>query len=169
MVKKTVKLDKKLHDRKGFDCGIDALNNYLKVMANQQSSKDSARTFVLEDKDKPEKIVGYYTLTMNSLDFKKLPTKLQNKHKNADVGGLIARLAIDNHYKGKGIGRWLLLDALKRFLLASEGTGFPLVTVDAKEGAIQFYEKYGFTAFQDIPEKLFITIAEIRLYFPNES
>ncbi|MEA1921175.1 MAG: GNAT family N-acetyltransferase, partial [Pseudomonadota bacterium] len=60
----TVVLDKDKHDRKRFDCGIEALNSYLKIMANQQSKKDNTRTFVLEDDRHPERIIGYYSLTM---------------------------------------------------------------------------------------------------------
>ncbi|EJL6268265.1 N-acetyltransferase, partial [Vibrio cholerae] len=39
---------------------------------------------------------------------------------------------------------------------------FPIVIVDAKDGAKHFYERYGFQAFQDAENKLFITIADIR-------
>ena len=34
----SVPLDKKRHDRNYFDCGTEILNNYLRLMANQQSS-----------------------------------------------------------------------------------------------------------------------------------
>lgn len=40
--------------------------------------------------------------------------------------------------------------------------GFPLVVVDAKYGAKLFYEKYGFVAFADAGQKLFMTVADIR-------
>lgn len=82
---KTVRLDKGKHDRNGFDCGIDALNHYLRLMANQQASKDNTRTFVLEDVTQPERLIGYYTLTMIPLELAKLPAKLQKKHHNAQV------------------------------------------------------------------------------------
>jgi len=62
----TVQLDKNKHDRNYFDCGVEALNNYLKVMASQQSKKDNTRTFVLTDENKPERIIGYYTLRAHS-------------------------------------------------------------------------------------------------------
>ncbi len=48
----SVALDKNKHDRKNFDCGIDALNNYLKLTANQQSTKNNSRTYILEDEKK---------------------------------------------------------------------------------------------------------------------
>jgi len=55
-----------------------------------------------------------------------------------------------------------LVDALKKLLIASEVVAFPIVVVDAKEGAVKFYEHFGFTPFQDTPNKLFITIATVR-------
>ncbi|PSV44097.1 GNAT family N-acetyltransferase [Photobacterium indicum] len=159
---KTVQLDKAKHDRHRFDCGIDALNNYLKIMASQQAKKDNTRTFVLEDINCTEHVIGYYTLTMAPIDLTSLPTKLLKKHHNASSGGLIARLAVDQRYKGNGYGEWLLIDALRKLLMASETVAFPVVIVDAKDGAEYFYEKYGLTAFQDAENKLFITIADVR-------
>lgn len=164
----TVQLDKNKHNRKRFDCGVAALNSYLRMMANQQAGKDNSRTFVLEEATNPEHIIGYYTLTMAPIDLGAIPAKLQKRHQNAHAGGLIARLAVDKRYANRGFGEWLLIDALKKLLSASETVAFPLVIVDAKDGAIQFYEKYGFTAFMDTPNKLFITVADIRTSLNRE-
>lgn len=158
----TVPLDKKNHNRKDFDCGVDALNNYLRMMASQQSAKDNTRTFVLEDVKNPAHIIGYYTLTMTSLDLTLLPQPLQKKHTNVHSVGLIARLAVDRRYFKQGYGEWLLIDALRKLLLASESVAFPLVVVDSKEGAIQFYKKFGFECFLDRTNKLYMTIVDIR-------
>ena len=158
----TVKLDKATHDRQHFDCGVESLNNYLKVMASQQSQKDNTRTFVLVEEQNSARVIAYYTLTMTPIDLSALPDKLQKKHHNASSGGLITRLAIDKRYAKQGYGEWLLIDALNRLLQASETVAFPVVIVDAKDGAIGFYEKFGFTPFQDSTNKLFLTIADIR-------
>ena len=158
----SVPLDKSKHDRKRFDCGIEALNNYLRLMANQHSVRDNTRTYVLEEESHPSHIIGYYTLTMIPLDLGSLPSRLQKKYQNIRAGGLIARLAVDTRYAGNGYGEWLLIDALKKLLSASESVGFPVVIVDAKDGSAQFYEKFGFRAFKDTPGKLFITISDIR-------
>ncbi|GAD78232.1 GNAT family N-acetyltransferase [Vibrio ezurae] len=159
----TVLLEKAKHDRKRFNCGTEALNNYLKVMASQQAKKDNTRTFVLEDENDNTHIIGFYTLTMTPIDLKALPEKLQKKHQSSTSGGLIARLAVDDRYKGRGFGEWLLIDALRKLLTASDSVAFPVVVVDAKDGATQFYEHYGFTPFQDADNKLFITISDIRV------
>ena len=95
----TVPLDKNKHDRKFFDCGVEALNSYIKAMASQQSKKDNTRTFVLEDDTHQERIIGYYTLTMAPINIAALSIKLRKKHHNVSAGGLIARLAVDKRFK----------------------------------------------------------------------
>jgi GNAT superfamily N-acetyltransferase len=107
--------------------------------------------------------VGYYALTMIPLELDKLPLKLQKKHQIARAGGLIVRLAVDPRYARQGFGEWLVIDALRKLLIASDVVAFPFITVDAKDGAAPFYEKLGFTPLQDSPKKLYMTIADVRL------
>ncbi|MEZ5534094.1 MAG: GNAT family N-acetyltransferase [Thiolinea sp.] len=124
----TVVLDRKKHNRKRFDCGVEPLNNYLAMMVNQQGAKDNARTFVLEDRLTPAHVVGYYTLTMTSMDLGALPVSLQRK-----------------------------------LLVASGPVAFPLVVVGAKaEGAVGFYERFGFASFMDISDQLYMSVADVR-------
>ena len=158
----SVPLDGCRHDRSRFDCGVRALNNYLRLMANQQSRKDNARTCVLEDESEHDHIVGYYTLTMIPVDLDALPIRLRKRHQNARTAGLIARLAVDRRYARRGFGAWLLVDALRKALSASDTIGFPLIVVDAKDGASAFYEKHGFTPFLEQPDRLFITVSDVR-------
>lgn len=99
---------------------------------------------------------------MTPINLKSLPEKLPKKHFSSTSGGLIARLAVDKRYKGNGLGEWLLIDSLKKLLNASETVAFPIIIVDAKEGAKHFYEKYGFRPFQEAENKLFITVADVR-------
>jgi predicted GNAT family N-acyltransferase len=75
---------------------------------------------------------------------------------------LIARLAVDESDKGRGFGEWLLIDALAKLLAANDSVAFPVVIVDVKDGAKQFYVRYGFQQFQEVENKLFITIADVR-------
>lgn len=161
----SIQLNKKRHERQNFDCGVEALNNYLKLMANQHSIKDNSRTYLLEDSKNANQIIGFYTLTMVSIDLSLLPKNLQKKHHNNYSAGLIARLAVDKRYAKKGFGAWLLVDALKKLLMASDTVGFPMIVVDAKEGSSTFYEQFGFTPFIDEENKLFISVADVRASF----
>ena len=124
--------------------------------------KDNTRTFVLEDERSPEHNIAYYILTMTSVNLGSLPEKFKKKHKNMQAAGLISRLAFDKQYVGQGYGEWILIDALKKLLAASKSVVFPLIIVDANDGVVGFYEKFGFTAFFDTTNKLFISIADVR-------
>jgi len=53
-------------------------------------------------------------------------------------------------------------DALKKLVLASDQFAFPVIIVDAKAGAIQFHEKFGFISFAHQANKLIITVADVR-------
>ena len=142
----TVLLDKAKHDRSRFNCGVEALNNYFKMMASQQAKKDNSRTFVLEDDSNNAQIIGFYTLTMTPIDLNALPKNLQKKHSSTTSGGLIARLAVDERYKSLGFGEWLLVDALIKLLAASDSVAFPIVIVDAKDGAQRFLRTLWFSS-----------------------
>ena len=157
-----VLLDRNLHDRNQFDCNVKALNNYLKLMANQQSAKDNSRTYVLEDEKDRKNILGFYTLTMSRVDKSLLPDNLQKKHQLIESSGLIARLAVDKNHVGKGYGEMLLVDALDKLDQASKIVGFPFVMVDAKDGVGEFYLKYGFIPFKNQKNKLFLSLATYR-------
>ena len=158
----TVLLDKSRHDRLSFDCGVEPLNHYLRLMASQQARRDNSRTFVVEDAEQPGCVMGFYTLTMTLLDVSALPAGLRKKHVSATSAGLIARLAVDRRYQGRGLGEWLLVDALRKLLEASDRVGFPVVVVDAKDGVRGFYEKFGFMGFADEGGKLFMTVGDLR-------
>lgn len=154
-------LDKQQHDRQRFDCKNQVLNQYLNQIASQQAQKDNARTYVLIDPINPVWIMGFYTLTMTSLDLSSLPQSLQKKHASVHSAGLIARLAVDHRYQKQGLGAILLLDALHRLYQASAIVAFPLVLVDAKDGIAEFYQQYGFQALSQYPNKLFMTMKDI--------
>jgi len=160
-----VLLDAKKHNRKKFDCGVEALNNYLKLMANQQSKKDNSRTYILEDTQNDKTIIGFYTLSMIKVELSNFSPNLQKKYQKNYIAGVIARLAIDKKYQNKRYGQYLLIDALKKLLLASDTIGFPLIVVDAKEGASSFYKTFGFNEFEEEKNKLFITVSEVRNNF----
>lgn len=153
---KTVLLDGKKHNRQKFDCGIEALNLFLQKTANQQALRDHGRTYVIEEGNE---IAGYYTLTMIRLELQDIPAALQKKHSRIQVAGLIARLAVDKRYQGRGYGGFLLYDALCRLYQAGNAIGFPLILVDAKDGKASFYQRYGFEPVTD--NRWFMTLRTI--------
>jgi GNAT superfamily N-acetyltransferase len=139
-------LNTKQHDRAGFDCGVEALNRYLKNLAAQHRIKGIATTFVLVDSDQPTRILGYYSLSAATLLFDQLA--------DADRKGLptypipavrIGRLAASASARRQGFGEMLLQNAIRRVLLSRSTLGVYAVVVEAKDASAEaFYRKYGF-------------------------
>lgn len=75
---------------------------------------------------------------------------------------LLGRLAVDENYRGKGLGEELLVDALYRSQSHANGVASMAVVVDAKdEKARSLYEHYDFIPFPDRPNRLFLPMTTI--------
>jgi GNAT superfamily N-acetyltransferase len=158
----TVPLDDS-HVPRSFHCGVEALDRYLHVQAGQDQRRRVAVCFVLHDPAR-SRIAGYYTLSAFSVIGEALPDALQKKlPKYGQIPcTLLGRLAVDAEYRGLGLGRHLLVDALQRALLHASEVASRAVIVDAKdEAAERFYSHYGFIALPQTPRRLFLPMATI--------
>lgn len=91
---------------------------------------------------------------------KKLP-----KSYNVIPTTLLGRLAIDKKYQGQGLGKILLIDALKRcYEIAQEIGSFAVVVDPIDKEAEKFYEKYDFIRLPD-SKKMFIAIKTLQELF----
>jgi ribosomal protein S18 acetylase RimI-like enzyme len=147
------------HDRSTFDCGISALNIYLRNYALQNQNRGIVRNYVTTHVDS-KAIVGYYSLVYASLDQKRLPLKLAKGLDKYDIPViLLARLAVDSGEQHRGLGKALLKEATLRTMQAAEIAGLKLLLVHAKdEAAADFYRKHGFEPVLDDPLKLFLPV-----------
>ena len=153
----------KTHNRKAFECEEQQLTDYIKKQVSQDIKKKLAVCFVAIDSD--NNVIGYYTLSSESLGREQIPDKYLRKvpqNYNAPVI-LLGRLARNITAKGTGLGEHLLLDALFRaFTLSEESIGAMAVVVDPmNQFAIKFYEKYGFEQLPD-SEKMFLPMSTIK-------
>lgn len=154
-------LDKSFN-RNSFDCGSQELNSFLRTKARQNQSVNFNRTFVaIARGDTNKTILGYYSLSMGDITLTSLPEDLIKKlPKHPAPVARMGRLAVDNSTKGQGLGKLLLVDAMKRILTASELIGVYALLVDAKnDSAKNFYLKYGFISLIDEPMTLFLPLA----------
>ena len=136
----------KTHDRKSFVCGLDSLDNYFQRQAGQDSQKRIAVTYVLHDQ-KENKIAGYYSLSATAIELSTLPEGMRKKlpYYPDLPATLIGRLAVDETYKQRGLGKLLLIDAIKRAYHTSLAiASFAVVVAAIDSSAEKFYKKYGF-------------------------
>ena len=162
----TIPLTPKL-DRKDFSCGKDLLDNYFRKQASQDVKRKLSVCFVLIDEES-NNITGYYTLSSNSISNNSIPDSFRKKLPKSYSSIptiLIGRLAIDKNFQRKGIGKVLLIDALKRCFDTSDTIGAFAVIVDPLDiEAERFYEKYGFIKLPD-SGKMFLPMKTIKELF----
>lgn len=153
------RLDKDLHDRQDFDCGESELNTYLKTIARQHMDKGLAQVWVAVTEPGSPRIIGYYTLSMTSLEPEDLPRKIGIKRIPAI---LLGKLAVDQRFHGQKIGVRLLMHAQRSALLVSRQVGVHAMVVDAlDEQAAAFYHKYDFEELTSGPLHLYKTLKDI--------
>ena len=152
------------HNRSVFSCGVKQLDNYLQRQASQDMRRRISRVFVCTLPEKTA-ILGFYTLSAIAVDVGSLPKNLSRKLPHHPVPcALVGRLAVDQSAKGHGLGRMLLMDAIKRTINVSTEMAIHAMIVDAKnDSAKQFYEGFGFISLSDNPIRLFLPLGSIAL------
>lgn len=140
------RLDKRRHDREGFTCGVDALDNYLRRHAGQHQRDGIATTHVLIDDGNPAQILGYCSLAAAQLHLQELQEKDRKKLPAYPVPAIrVGRLAVARAEHGKGYGQLLLGYVVELAQSVRHVMGVRALVVDAKgERAASFYEAFGF-------------------------
>src|ERR1039458_4014839 len=88
-----------------FDCGDDPLNSYLKrhAWANQAKSSIGV-SYVAVGESAPRSRLGYFTLAMSAAPRNAFPRKYVRGFPPYDLPlVLLARLAVDRRFAGKGL------------------------------------------------------------------
>jgi len=151
------------HVLEGFDCGEDSLNVWLWRHARIATGSGSARAFVTVDSEQGRG-VGYHALTAASIEHTEATGRVKRgmpRHPIPVI--LLARLAIDRSVQGRGLGAWLLADAMERALAAAELLGIRALVVHAlNDGAQAFYLRHGLTPAPTDGRHLMILAKDIR-------
>jgi GNAT superfamily N-acetyltransferase len=151
------------HTLEAFDCGNASMNRWLLEHARQSAGAGSARTYVVVDAEQ-QRVVGYHALAAAAVSPADATTRArrgQPKHPIPAV--LLARLAVDVSVQGRGLGAFLLRNAMTRALSASEQIGARVLLVHAlHEEARSFYERWGFERSPTDPLNLQMLFKDIR-------
>ena len=149
------------HDRTKFQCGSEPLDRYFQQQVTQDVRRRVTACFVAISKS--EQIAGFYTLASTSIMLTDLPAVTSKKLPRYPTVPAVrmGRLAVDQNFKGTGLGAAMLADALARACHA-EIAAFALV-VDAKDpAAAAFYVHHGFIAFDAEAMSLFLPLATVK-------
>jgi predicted N-acetyltransferase YhbS len=155
------------HERQEFACGRESPDNYIRKQASQDFKKKLAVCFVIADDS--QNVIGYYTLSSSSIPVETAPIDIKKKvpgaYKNLPVL-LLGRLAVDSQWKGRGLGAFLLTDAISRCFEASKQIGSIAIVVDPLDNdAINFYQKYGFIQLSS--GRMLLNLKTVLNFFPK--
>ena len=150
----------KHHDRSSFSCGEAELDAWFRYRAGQDEKRNVARVFVAVDRELG--VVGFYTLSAFTLTPDEIPEDIARKLPKYPVipAALIGRLARDERARGRGVGEFLVADAVNRILGLTRSIAIFAIVVEAKsDAAVRFYESLAFRRFPLNPRRLFLLSA----------
>lgn len=153
------------HDRSRFDCGSASLNDWLRSRALHNERSGASRTYVACE---ASIVVGYYCLSSTHVVRDEAPKATRRNAPDPIPATLMGRLAVDQRLQGRGIGRFLVRDAILRVLSAGEIVGTSLLVVDALSSDVsRFYAEQGFLASTAQPLTLYLPLAPLRARLPE--
>ena len=156
----------KQHDRSAFSCGIEALDVYLRQSAGQDKRRNVASIFVTV-RDHDTRVCGYYTLSTAGIPYVSLDDDTQRiMPRYASLPAIrLGRLAVDISCRGRKLGEFMLMDAMRRSLQIPIAWQF--FVVDAKENAVRFYANYGFISCRDDENHLYLSRKDVAAFIGN--
>lgn len=126
----------------GFDCGSPAQSAWLIEHALQAHRSGLSRVYVVRDLDQAdERVVGFYALAAGSVaPADASPRLMRGAGRYHQPVVILTRLGVDRTAQGVGLGRALVVDALRRIAAAAEVIGVRAVLIHCEtDAARDFY------------------------------
>ncbi len=149
------------HNVNTFDCGAEALNNFLKENAWQSQTRNNAFTFVCLEENI---VIAYYSLSISVFMHEAALNRTARITGTYSIPVLnISRLAVDKQKQGQKIGKHILCDALLRACTIAQGTGFNCIVANAvNEKARTFYQQFNFQPWPNDSFRLYLLMKDLR-------
>ncbi|MBZ5622187.1 MAG: GNAT family N-acetyltransferase [Acidobacteriia bacterium] len=151
------------HDRQTFSCGNATLDEFLRRQARQNADRNLGVTHVVVASAGDSRVLGYYTLVTRTVETAIIPSKGLPQGPIGVV--LLGRLAVDRSCQHQGIGRLMLMRALRQTEEAARVMGIYALVLDAiDDSARKWYLGlgWGFQTLVDDSRHLFLPAAVIR-------
>jgi len=150
----------------GFDCGSRTQSGWLVDHALQAHRSGLSRVYVVRDLDHVDgRVAGYYALAAGSV------APVDASHRLMQGAGryhqpvvVITRLGVDHSAQRAGLGRALVVDALRRIAAASEVIGVRAVLIHCEsEAARNFHLRLAkFDSSPTDPMHLLLLMKDLR-------
>ncbi|WP_204245743.1 hypothetical protein, partial [Paracoccus sp. S4493] len=157
------------HNRAGFSCGVQQVDNFFHKTAGKLDRSDNIRVRVMVNRQGD--LLGFYALNAHATDYKDLPKKFSRtapSHGSIPTA-FISMIGRDERYRGQSIGQDLLVDALYSIKRASKEMGLAIVMLDVLDcgddvkvrNRIAIYTQFGFEPMESQPLRMFMQVRDI--------
>jgi ribosomal protein S18 acetylase RimI-like enzyme len=170
-------LDPAKHDRAGFFCRIEQVDNFFRRTANKLAKAGNVRTFVMVG---PEgTLIGFYATNAHAIDYTELPERFaRTRPTHGSIpAAYISMIGVDSRFQGQGYGGDLLVDCLARLAGAAEALGIAVVILDMLDCGdpdtvakrLALYTSYGFEPLPSNGLRLFLPMETVRTLTAQEA
>lgn len=149
-----------VHELAQFSSGVASLDDWLKRRARGNQASGATRTFVVAQ---DRRVIAYYAVALGAISLGGALGRLRRNMPDPIPVALLARLAIESAWQGRGLGRALFRDCAERITRAADNIGIRGIVVHApSEQAKAFYLALGFEPSPLDPMMLMVTLGDVR-------
>ena len=148
-----------------FDCGDSDRNTWLRSQALKSQKSDDARTYVCRSPD--ETVAGFYAIATAAIvraELRAVPARLRRNAPDPVSCILLAQLGVDLNHQGQGLGRELVIHAMRQVAVVASIAGCRLLLVHPARGRVAgWYGRFGFVDLAVTPgPAMAISVAQVR-------
>lgn len=148
------------HDLGAFSSGVASLDDWLRRRARANQISGASRTYVVTDAGK---VIGYYALASGGIAVAQSSGRFRRNMPDPVPVAVLGRLAVDQSWHGRGLGRAMFRDCALRVAQAADLIGVRGILVHAiSENARAFYHALGFDPSPTDPMTLMVTLKDIQ-------
>src|ERR1700722_18686527 len=130
------------HEIQEFNSGEASLDEWLRRRALANQAGGASRTYIVCEE---KRVVGYYALASGAVMAESATGRFRRNMPNPIPVVVLARLAVDHRWQGRGFGRALFRDCARRVAHAADVIGIRGIVVHPISAeAKKFYLALGF-------------------------
>ena len=162
--------DPKIHDRDGFSCGVERVDNFFKATAKKLAGAGNLKVFVMLSAS--GETIGFHAINAHAVHYAELPNKPFARTRLGHgmiPAAFIAMIGRDARFRGQSYGADLLVDALRKIARAAQTLGLAVVLLDVLDcgnpekvsARKAIYSGFGFAALASKPLRMYLPMAVV--------
>ena len=157
-------LDRQRHDRENFSCGVERIDNFLKITAGRFTADDHGKVYVACEPPSPM-VLGFFALSPHAIDIQSLSDSDRRRMPRQPTVSAIylSMVGVTRRLQGRGVGTFLMTSALRKCLDGANLMGGHFVVLDAiDDHAARLYRRLGFVDLPSTCGRMLLSMRTLR-------